>query len=47
MYVAICTLKGRCGLVVKAAGWLSLDRQTSARIRWRPRGVASDAVPEP
>ncbi len=42
--------EGRRGLVVMAAGWLSLDASSnpiSARIRWRPRGVAWDAVPEP
>jgi hypothetical protein len=43
-------VRGRRGLVVKAAGWLSLDRQFEPYLRaqrFRPRGVAWDAVPEP
>jgi hypothetical protein len=35
--------------MVMASGWLLFDRQFEpyrARLRWRPRGVAWDAVPE-
>jgi hypothetical protein len=46
-------IQGHCGLVVKAAGWLSLDRQFEPYLRahtvapsWCGLGIW-DAVPEP